>query len=442
MKYIPSLFFVIILFPGLVQAKVHITEIAWMGTTNSQYSEWLELYNDADSSVNLSGWKLRENTEQVFTFTKSVAAKSYLLLERTTASAPDAVVGVADESGSFGGGGLANTGEDLVLTDATGQVVESLLFGSGWPAGDATTKETMQWNGQSWITAPATPKEAATAIDQQGGSGDDGDPKDTSSGEISTIPKISPNKPYVDFIVPEVLYMGVPYQFEARPVLEYNYKIEHGSFDWNMGEGTVFKQDTPLPLTHTYQHPGVYSISFRYIDPSNQYPVLKASKKITVLAPVFTIAIINQHILEIKNTLATPLDLSGWGVLFPGGKVSIPDMTVVAEKATIGIPLSTLSIGKASFISILDPLGSVVASTGQVVDESLVRSRVQVSQVVDSVSSVEQLVTDADTPSLEEYPSVGRTPLQNHTKGIIFGVVLLFVIGLSILLERFMVQQE
>jgi hypothetical protein len=47
----------------------------------------------------------------------------------------------------------------------------------------------------------------------------------------------------------------------------------------------------------------------------------------------------------------------------------------------------------------------------------------------------------AATPLEESTPSK-KSPVQNRTKGIIFGAVLLFVIGLSILLERFMAQQE
>lgn len=162
MKYNSGLFLGALLsffsLPLTARAAVIINEIAWMGTAGSQYSEWIELYNGGEASVSLEGWKfIKAGDQTLFTLTKSIAAKGYLLIERTTASAPDAVPGVADEAGTFGGSGLKNTGDDLTLKDKDGNTVSSALFAGGWPAGDAKTKDTMQWNGAKWISAPGTP---------------------------------------------------------------------------------------------------------------------------------------------------------------------------------------------------------------------------------------------------------------------------------------------
>jgi hypothetical protein len=37
---------------------VVISEIAWMGTTNSANDEWIELFNNTSSDVDLAGWQL------------------------------------------------------------------------------------------------------------------------------------------------------------------------------------------------------------------------------------------------------------------------------------------------------------------------------------------------------------------------------------------------
>ncbi|HTH92912.1 MAG TPA: lamin tail domain-containing protein [Candidatus Paceibacterota bacterium] len=158
MKYFIALFLCVLLLPAYALANVKINEVAWMGTASSQYSEWIELHNDGTDSVSLDGWKLYKTGNTVlFTLSKTISAGGYVLVERTTASAPDAVPGVAGESGTFGGGGLRNTGEDLTLVDKTGKIIDNLPFAGGWPAGDAKTKDTMQLNGSSWITAPGTP---------------------------------------------------------------------------------------------------------------------------------------------------------------------------------------------------------------------------------------------------------------------------------------------
>jgi hypothetical protein len=158
MKYIVMLFLCALFLPGYSFADVRINEVAWMGTAASQYSEWIELYNDSAEAVSLVGWKLYKTADTLlYTLSKSISAHGYLLVERTTTSAPDAVPGTNDESGPFGGGGLRNSGEYLTLKDQHDNPINELPFASGWPAGDAKTKDTMQWDGTKWITAKATP---------------------------------------------------------------------------------------------------------------------------------------------------------------------------------------------------------------------------------------------------------------------------------------------
>src|SRR5260221_480773 len=113
MKYYLSVFLGVLSVPLIAFAGVRINEVAWMGTAASQYSEWIELYNSGDEAILLAGWKLYKTGDQLlFTLNKTIAAGGYLLVERTTPSAPDAVPGINDESGTFGTAGLKNSGED------------------------------------------------------------------------------------------------------------------------------------------------------------------------------------------------------------------------------------------------------------------------------------------------------------------------------------------
>ena len=114
----------VLLFTSISHASIRVTEINWMGSADSQFAEWFELYNDGSSAEDLAGWKLYEDGggQLVFTLTKSVEADGYLLVERTTASSPDPVPSVNDEAGSFGGSGFSNTGESLALKDSQGRI--------------------------------------------------------------------------------------------------------------------------------------------------------------------------------------------------------------------------------------------------------------------------------------------------------------------------------
>jgi hypothetical protein len=438
MKYF-VLSLLVVLLPQFAQATVQISEVAWMGTQSSQYSEWLELYNDGDSATNLAGWKLYEGDggALVFTLTKSIPANGYLLIERTTASAPDAVPAVNDESGPFGGGGFANTGEDLVLKNAEGSIVDELNYTDGWPAGDATTKQTMQWNGSTWITADPTPK---AGVGESGTSSDDDIAQKASPEEKDPypIPVVSPNKPRIEFTTPSVIYRGVSYQFDAQPVLEYNFHLETGTMYWNFGDGTTLQRNTVGQVSHTYQYSGMYTMYYSYSDPYTKNAPLTGTKKIHVLDPILTVSMVDTRAVELNNTSSTPVDLSGWKLFVDGALISIPDMTIVSEKSKATIPLIALGISRGTTARLLDPSGNMVAQTSKTYGVPV------------AASPDETIVSDAFIPEATdlvaqavEHPEAKPTTLiRNRTKTFIFGAVALFVIGLSILLERAMARRE
>lgn len=121
------------LFPGLIQAAgagdVIINEIAWMGTTVSYNDEWIELYNKGSSAINLDGWVLKAaDGSPKIKLSGSFPANSFYLLERSK-----------DYTGA-----LNNKGEKLELYDNSGNLIDSVAASAGWPAGDNTTKQTME----------------------------------------------------------------------------------------------------------------------------------------------------------------------------------------------------------------------------------------------------------------------------------------------------------
>ncbi len=440
MKYTILIFAAFILCTRTAFADIHITEVAWMGTASSQYSEWLELYNDGDVVINLAGWKFLEGDGSVlFTLTKTIAANGYLLIERTTASAPDAVSGITDESGPFGSSGLANTGEDLSLVDMSGTVIESLDFASGWPAGDATTKHTMQWSGTKWITAVATPKTGVSGESDTANTANSDEEVLIEEKDPYPIPAVSPNQPHIEFTVPSNVYVGVPYMYTARPVFEYHYGIEIGEYYWNMGDGTMRRQTVVAPISHIYEYPGTYTLSFKYTDPLHRDHFLTGSKKVVATVPAITTTIINKNALQIKNTSSAPIDLSGWKIALPDSIVFIPDLTIVAERATVTLPFSILSITPGSFVSLMDPSGKIIPSTDLVKSTPVALSNDPVYIPQDDAPYESPILTNL---SVSTDRDARPTPIRNRTKSIIFGAVTLFVIGLSILLERFMARQE
>ena len=142
-KIICSCSFTVLLWPMLLNATeptVLINEIAWMGTAISASDEWLELYNPADEDVDLTGWKLEAvDGSPSIALTGIITARAYFLLERTDDDTVTAIT--ADQIYT---GALSNTSEWLKLYDANNNLVDQTNAADGWPAGDNTTKQTLE----------------------------------------------------------------------------------------------------------------------------------------------------------------------------------------------------------------------------------------------------------------------------------------------------------
>jgi len=145
-----------------VRNRVILNEIAWMGSQNSANDEWIELKNISGSPIDLAGWQLLDKDNQIkiiFNNQHRVLVNGVWLLERTDDySAP----GVAADL--IYTGGLSNTNEALYLFDENCQLQDEVLANSDWPAGDNSSKRTMERKSDlTWQTSAnpgGTPKMA------------------------------------------------------------------------------------------------------------------------------------------------------------------------------------------------------------------------------------------------------------------------------------------
>lgn len=112
-------------------ATVVINEVAWMGTTASFNDEWIELFNNSGSPVNMSGWTLSaaDGTPSI-ALNGTIPAGGYYLLERTDDTTVPGVAADQIYTGSMG-----NDGEDLILRDGSSIVVDQVNASTGWFAG-------------------------------------------------------------------------------------------------------------------------------------------------------------------------------------------------------------------------------------------------------------------------------------------------------------------
>lgn len=115
---------------------VVINELAWMGTKANSSDEWIELYNNSDSTVDLNGWILSWG-DNSFTFsatgtTSTVPGNSFYLLERTDSQTTD-----VSEDQIFVGA-FNNEGEKIELRNASGTLIDLINCSSGWFKGSSS----------------------------------------------------------------------------------------------------------------------------------------------------------------------------------------------------------------------------------------------------------------------------------------------------------------
>lgn len=126
-----------------MRRSVVINEIAWAGT-HQEYSndEWLELYNNTSSSVDISEWKIFIDNKElkiVSYSNKIIQPLGYYLLERSDDDTVKQIMADAIFSG-----GLKNSGAKIELFNAAGEKVDQVDCLAGWFAGDDVKYRSME----------------------------------------------------------------------------------------------------------------------------------------------------------------------------------------------------------------------------------------------------------------------------------------------------------
>lgn len=359
MKKTYASIFALLLFlasPAVVLADVLITEVAWMGTSESANDEWIELFNAGSSAVSLEGWSLvAEDGSPIITLAGQILANGYYILERTDDGSEPSVTADLFYSGS-----LSNAGEKLLLKNAGGTVIDTADGKDSWAiGGNNETKETLQRTSSGWTTAPKTAGAGGVAV-----------PSTSTTPTNTTSTTQTTNSPKVSFAPVNAPTYGTPnmavYAGEDRHVTAGADSVFKGEgvgsdeeplkesavrWRWNFGDGTVTHGKR---VTHTFAYPGIYVVE---LSVSNEAMFESVSDRLIVTArpALVTIAESNGQYIELKNSDSVELDISRW-LLSDGTRVfSIPEGTYILPSMSVRFPSSVTKLGGGSNTSLLYP---------------------------------------------------------------------------------------
>ncbi|MBI1754662.1 lamin tail domain-containing protein [Candidatus Azambacteria bacterium] len=323
-----------------------------MGTKANSADEWVELKNATNAEIDLAGWGLYEagGSTLVIALTKKISANGYYLIERTD----DTVIAdvPADETGSFGGSGLNNSGEHVVLKDNAGNVVDNIDFSSGWPAGSASPDyASMEKDAQGWHTNDGT---AQNGMDVKGnpihgtprapnsGAGVSPSSSSQTTAQPSGASAASQNTIVADAGANIVAVAGDAVSFDASRSTGAGLL----AFSWNFGDGNVAEGKTTM---HRYQFPGKYVAVLTVSDGSH-------SSQDQIEATIYAQSVVISEFLpssesggqwlELYNTSDSFADLSGWSIGIGGSAAMfrVPEHTFIAGGGFLVFSGDTLKI--------------------------------------------------------------------------------------------------
>lgn len=398
-KILLGLFLTVFAFPFLVEADVIINEVGWLGTVESSYNEWIELYNSGNEEIDLANWALYERDEsgadvQIIKLTQKIAPQDYYLVVRVTASAPNPFP-EAEEAGTFKGGGILNTGENLVLKDLNGQEVDSVLALGQWRSSDRDGR-TMQKNDANWIMAMGTPgaSNATEAISEGDGENDDNDNSGSGSSNDSNLSAHSGQVEISDYD-PDDVEISAGRARLTNVMTPIEFKVESkstlaGIFEWSFGDG---ESKRGAKVSHKYDFPGQYNVVLNYYA-GNDEAVSRTT--VTVTEPNFDLVVSPaEKFLAIKNLGDREENINDWTVKNGSSTVfTFAKDTIIGAGSELKISLSKEITTKSWSLNCAD--GSVVAEVKTEISSGKLDKPILSASTTAKVSELRQELVKAE----------------------------------------------
>lgn len=351
------------------EARVFISEIAWMGTSANANAEWIELMNDG-AEQDLTGWTLSaaDGTPNI-PLKGTISANSHFLLERSS----DATVAEVP-AGYVYTGALDNDGEVLTLYDSTGAVADT-VDGTAWAiGGDNVAKTTPQRSGSlasgGWITAEPTPgcgnatmniqstttehtssttpsTSAGTQTSTSGGSTQRSGTSAATGGSGSRKPAV-PLPPSLTIAAgsDRTTSVRVPVRFVADVRKEGGVVLPNADVRWSFGDGATARGER---VTHTYKYPGTYVV-VAHTEREFTHPPLEAEASVVVRVLPFAIAITEADTwsVTLMNNGDEDVDMTGFALVARSGTFRMPARTMLMRGASARFPVHVTKLAVAA----------------------------------------------------------------------------------------------
>ena len=366
-----SVFIILILFfslPTVSYGAIRINEIAWMGTSVGPNEEWIELYNDGQESVDVSGWILSDDVGLNIMLTGTVGAGEYAVLERTDDTT---ISGTAFQIYT---GALANDGRTLTLLRGDATREDQVVGGVDWEniGGDNITKETAQRTANGWVTGTptpgtqnipfGTPQEKSTTTNENHTTSNTKSSSDSSRSVkkriVETTTHTQESVLTLNIEAPHIVYVNQEVSFGVVASGAGTTILNSLNYVWNFGDAYTSIQKEPL---HSFAYPGEYVVMVDAV-----FAKQKASSRyeITVLPVTLSLSRTESDGISIHNTASNEINIGGYQIQGVT-TLTFPKNTIIKPNSTLTISSSRVNATVYTPLLLYDTSKTLVATTDE-----------------------------------------------------------------------------
>jgi hypothetical protein len=443
-----------------VQALM-VTEIMYDVEGTDADREWVEIFNDGESSVDLSQYRLNDGANHVLNAPPANGGQGSLTFPANSYAiiAANAETFLSEHPGFSGTVidtvlSLTNTGDTVAMT-LGGAVVTSHTYTSD--DGGVGTGRTLQYIDGVWTESIASPGTAGTLQDDSEPSATEtitttsttatSSDEEVSASEKERIAELR-RQFTIDLLeVPKTGVAGATISLKAKVSNAYKEQYAVGRFVWSMGDGGSREFVDDSPFQYVYMYPGEYVVTIDFYKKNNRslIPEKTARKTIAITAPSIRIASIDARgSVELVNDSSEERDIGGWMLSSNGTQFVFPRHTTVLAKKKIFLSgrTSALLLTPQSTLVLMNENGDSISSYGAVLPE---KKTVRASGIsVPAIAQASAVVsTEPAVPVVEEQPKP-EIPEKKKDHTAVLGLVGIVVLGGGALIvsRRFRTKSE
>lgn len=335
-----------------------------MGTTVSANAEWIELFNNETTAIDLTGWNLvAGNGTPSISLAGSIPAGGYFLLERTSDASVPSV-----SANQIYTGALTNSGTTLTLTNVSSSVINQVDGGANWVniGGDNASKETAQRTNTGWQTAAATPGAINAGVTNSSGG----------TESATTTQSVSGGGSPAEYIpVPTLrIFDGGTRTVSSDADTAFTAVVYDGKGNrrndalviWSFGDGV---RKTGSSVFHAYHEQGEYAVVVHATTADGGDALSEVI--VTVKDASILVSSVSARGIALTNDSGRTINLSLWRLSADGKEFKIPEDTQILSKRTVLFSSKVTGLQTVYSASLLYPNGEIAATFPKKSNEQL-----------------------------------------------------------------------